>query len=124
MKIRKNYNLQMLFVITFDSKSMSKVCKQSKSCYGYFIKYEFWPNLFNALKRKKYDDFSFRNFRKNQIFFKFYGGFMRKSFNAFHHFFVQDEILKIIKTIDLDTQLSVETHVLIECMKFYNKTIR
>ncbi len=60
-----------------------------------FIKYEFWPNYLKELK--------FRNirtllvsgsFRKDQLFFKPYGGWMRKSLQTFEHFFVQNATSK------------------------------
>ena len=57
-----------------------------------FIKYEIWPNYF----RKMYEMqipivMASARFRKKQIFFKWYGSFMRKTLNLVHHFYVQDE---------------------------------
>ena len=57
-----------------------------------FVKYEFWPNYLFALKKKSIPTLLVSGvFRKNQIFFKSYGGFMREALSAFKHFFVQDE---------------------------------
>jgi 3-deoxy-D-manno-octulosonic-acid transferase len=57
-----------------------------------FVKYEIWPNYLNELYRKKIRSILISAlFRKEQSFFKFYGGFMRKSLNAFEHIFVQNE---------------------------------
>ena len=56
-----------------------------------FIKYEFWPNYLKVLKEKKIKTLIISAiFRKNQFFFKSYGGFMRKSLKGIDHFFVQD----------------------------------
>ncbi len=56
-----------------------------------FIKYEFWPNYLKVLKEKKIKTLVISAiFRKNQFFFKPYGGFMRKSLKGIDHFFVQD----------------------------------
>ena len=56
-----------------------------------FIKYEFWPNYLKVLKEKKIKTMVISAiFRKNQFFFKPYGGFMRKSLKGIDHFFVQD----------------------------------
>ena len=70
---------------------------------SYLIRFEFWPNFLNELKRKEIPTILVSGIlRKNQIFFKFYGGFMRKSLNAFHHFFVQNETSKdLLKSINL-----------------------
>ncbi len=60
-----------------------------------FVKYEFWPNLLKELKNSNVNTILISGiFRKNQLFFKWYGGWMRKSLSAFSHFFVQDEISK------------------------------
>jgi 3-deoxy-D-manno-octulosonic-acid transferase len=57
-----------------------------------FIKYEFWPNLLNELKKKEIKTILVSGIlRENQLFFKSYGSFMRSSLQAFHHFFVQDK---------------------------------
>ncbi|MEP6260135.1 MAG: glycosyltransferase N-terminal domain-containing protein [Gillisia sp.] len=57
-----------------------------------FIKYEFWPNYLQVLK-----DHTIRTllisgaFRKDQVFFKSYGSWMKRSLQTFEHFFVQNE---------------------------------
>lgn len=67
----------------------------------FFIKYEFWPNYLNELKRKNIKTYLISGlFRPNQAFFKWYGGFYRKAFKAFDHFFVQYESSKkLLETI-------------------------
>ena len=57
-----------------------------------FIKYEIWPNYLLALKEKNIPTFLVSAlFKKNQIYFKWYGAFMRKALTNFSHFFVQNE---------------------------------
>jgi len=57
-----------------------------------FVKYEFWPNLLKELNFRNIETLLISGiFRENQLFFKSYGGWMRKSLTAFSHFFVQDE---------------------------------
>lgn len=59
---------------------------------AFFIKYEFWPNYLFELQKKKIPTLLISGvFNKNQIFFKSYGGFMRKALSTINHFFVQDE---------------------------------
>lgn len=61
----------------------------------FFIKYEFWPNYLNELKMQKIKTFLISGiFRENQMFFRSYGGFYRKSLDAFDYFFVQNSSSK------------------------------
>ncbi len=61
----------------------------------FFIKYEFWPNYLNELHKQNIPTFLISGiFRKNQAFFKWYGGFYRNALNTFHHFFVQNNTSK------------------------------
>ncbi len=63
----------------------------------FFVKYEFWPNyLFELQKRNTPTLLVSGLFRKNQIFFKPYGGFMKKTLNSFDHFFVQNSESKLL----------------------------
>ncbi len=68
-----------------------------------FIKYEVWPNQLKELEKRKIPVLLISAlFSKRQIFFKSYGGFMRKSLKTFNHFFVQDEnSKKLLASIDL-----------------------
>ncbi|WP_062056286.1 3-deoxy-D-manno-octulosonic acid transferase [Aquimarina longa] len=60
-----------------------------------FVKYEFWPNYLQILYAKAIPTvFISTTFRKDQVFFKWYGGFMRKALRAIDHFFVQDTVSK------------------------------
>lgn len=58
----------------------------------FFIKYEYWLNYLNELQKLKIPTYLISGiFRKDQIFFKWYGKFYRKALNAFTHLFVQNE---------------------------------
>lgn len=57
-----------------------------------FIKYEFWYNYLNTLKKRRIPTFLFSAiFRENQLFFKPYGSFYRKMLFCFDKIFVQNE---------------------------------
>lgn len=59
---------------------------------AFFIKYEFWFNYLNELRRNGTYILSFSSiFRPGQIFFKPYGGFFRRMLSLFDHLFVQNE---------------------------------
>jgi len=106
-EIRKNYKLaDVVCYLPMDSKSnVRRFLQIVNPSLAIFIKYEFWPNYLHGLKERNIPTILISGiFRKNQIFFKFYGGFMRKSLKAFNHFFVQDEISKnLLKSIDIDS---------------------
>lgn len=58
----------------------------------FFVKYEYWPNYLNQLKKQQIETYLVSGiFRPNQVFFKWYGGFYRNALHAFTYFFVQNE---------------------------------
>lgn len=58
----------------------------------FFIKYEYWPNYLNELKKQSTPTYLISGiFRENQSFFKWYGGFYRNALLSFNHFFVQND---------------------------------
>ena len=67
----------------------------------FFIKYEFWPNYLKELRNQNIKTYLISGvFRKNQAFFKWYGGFYRKALYTFDYFFVQNESSKtLLKSI-------------------------
>lgn len=112
----KNENPKLKIIVTFFSPSGYEVRKDYKVadvvCYlpldtkknvqlfldiihpelAFFVKYEFWPNYLKELKKRNIKTLLISGiFRENQVFFKFYGSWMRKSLKAFTQFFVQDE---------------------------------
>jgi 3-deoxy-D-manno-octulosonic-acid transferase len=61
----------------------------------FFIKYEYWPNYLTELRKIGIPTYLISGiFRKNQLFFKWYGGFYRTALNTFTYFFVQNESSK------------------------------
>jgi len=61
----------------------------------FFIKYEYWPNYLNELLKLKTPTYLISGiFRKNQMFFKWYGGFYKQALETFTYFFVQNESSK------------------------------
>ena len=68
-----------------------------------FVKYEIWPNYLKVLKEKKIATLLISAvFRKEQIYFRWYGQIMRKTLNTFSHFFLQDEkSIELLESINL-----------------------
>ena len=77
-----------------------------------FIKYDIWPNFLLELKKRNHRAILISAlFRKDQSYFKFYGGFMRQALFAFEHIFVQDiNTQKLLKSINYNkTTLTGDT---------------
>lgn len=77
-----------------------------------FVKYEIWPNYMQALERRNVPTVLISAiFNPNQVYFKPYGGFMRKALGRFVHIFVQDEASqKLLASLDLhNTSVSGDT---------------
>ncbi len=71
----------------------------------FFVKYEFWYNYLNALRKHNISTFIFSTiFRPDQYFFKWYGGwFLRQIGLCFKHLFVQnEESLQLLKSHGID----------------------
>ena len=68
-----------------------------------FVKYEIWPNYLKVLKEMKIATLLISAvFRKEQIYFRWYGQIMRKALNTFSHFFLQDEkSIELLESINL-----------------------
>ena len=98
-EVKKNSTLaNTIIYLPIDTVSNAKIfIELAHPSLAIFIKYEFWPNYLFQLKEKNIPTFLVSGlFRKDQIFFKPYGGFMRKVLNSFDHFFVQDETSKVL----------------------------
>ncbi|MBZ4044464.1 3-deoxy-D-manno-octulosonic acid transferase [Flavobacterium hibisci] len=102
-EVRKNNNVADITIyLPLDTKSNAKqFLKLVHPELAFFIKYEFWLNYLNELKKLKTPTYLISGiFRDNQMFFKWYGGFYRKALETFTYFFVQNENSKIkIETI-------------------------
>ena len=60
--------------------------------YAIFVKYEFWGNILEELRRRAIPTFLVSGiFRCRQAFFKWYGGLLRPTLDCFTHLFVQDD---------------------------------
>lgn len=68
-----------------------------------FVKYEVWPNYLKVLKDKQISTLLISAaFRKDQVYFKWYGQIMRKALGTFSRFFVQDQkSVQLLESIGL-----------------------
>ena len=88
-----NYkNADYVFYLPLDTPSNAKhfieIVNPSKA---FFIKYEFWYNYLFQLKNNNIPTYLISGvFRKNQLFFKWYGSAYKKMLSYFTYFFVQN----------------------------------
>ena len=105
-EVRKNNTVADVTVyLPLDTKSNAQ--KFIESIYPemvFFIKYEYWPNYLNELKKRKIKTYLISGiFREKQTFFKWYGGFYRNALKTFDFFFVQnDSSKKLLQSIDFN----------------------
>lgn len=81
---RKNYpHAHYIFYLPWDTrKNAEKFIEIARPVLVLFVKYEFWYHYVNELHRRKIPLVCISSvFRKQQIFFKWYGGFFVKCFN-------------------------------------------
>jgi len=96
-EIRKNNTVADVTVyLPLDTKkNASAFLKLVHPEMAFFIKYEYWPNYLNELRKLETPTYLISGiFRENQMFFKWYGGFYRKALDTFTYFFVQNESSK------------------------------
>jgi len=98
-EVRKNNSIADACVyLPLDTKSNAqKFLKLVHPDLVFFIKYEYWPNYLNELKKLNIKTYLISGiFRENQAFFQWYGGFYRNALKAFDYFFVQNKSSKVL----------------------------
>jgi 3-deoxy-D-manno-octulosonic-acid transferase len=96
-EVRKNNTVADATVyLPLDTKSNAKkFIKTINPELVFFIKYEYWPNYLNELKKLQIKTYLISGiFREKQAFFKWYGRFYRNALKTFDYFFVQNESSK------------------------------
>ncbi len=96
-EVRKNYKgADIVCYLPLDKpRNVNKFLDIIQPCMAFFIKYEFWKNYLDELHKRNIPVYSISSiFRKEQIFFKWYGGTYRKVLANFDQLFVQNETSK------------------------------
>jgi 3-deoxy-D-manno-octulosonic-acid transferase len=92
-EVRKDYALaDYVCYLPLDTKAnATRFIELIQPQKAIFIKYEFWPNYLQVLRKKGIETYIISAiFRKEQIFFAWYGGWYKKLLHCFTHIFVQD----------------------------------
>ncbi len=105
-EIRKNYeNADYIFYLPHDTiRNSKKFIDIVKPEIAVFVKYEFWYNYINQLKKNDISVFYISAiFRSSQHFFKWYGGWFSMMLDKISFFFVQNsESKKLLNSIGIE----------------------
>ncbi|MBN4052145.1 3-deoxy-D-manno-octulosonic acid transferase [Sphingobacteriaceae bacterium AH-315-L07] len=98
-----------IFYLPLDTaRNAEKFISTINPAIAFFIKYEYWYNYLKVLHRKGIPTYVISaRFYEEQSFFKWYGGFFRKTLSFVSHFFVQDK-----RSSDLLKRLGFENQML------------
>jgi len=93
-EIRKNYPQADFigYLPTDTRRNAARFLDLVQPDLAVFVKYEFWIHHLQALQKRQVQTLLISAlFRKEQVFFKRYGGLFRKALGAFSHVFTQNE---------------------------------
>jgi 3-deoxy-D-manno-octulosonic-acid transferase len=113
-KKRKNCVDYAVYLPLDTPKNAALFIQKLQPTYAIFIKYEFWANVILAAKKQGVVLLSVATLlRKDQVYFKFYGGFFRQLLQSFDYFFVQNK-----STFDLLQSIEIEQVVCVGDTRF------
>lgn len=104
-EVRKDTDLaDLVFYLPLDTPhNATKIIQELNPQLLILVKYEYWFNLIQALHQEKIPIYVISAiFRKEQIFFKPWGAWMKNKLQLISHFFVQDQ-----NSIDLLEQINI-----------------
>ena len=105
-EVRKNYDgADIICYLPFDTPcNARKFLKLAPVKMAFFIKYEFWRNYIGALYKRGIPVYSVSSiFRKEQIFFRWYGKGYARCLHCITHFFVQnDTSVSLLRSIGVE----------------------
>ncbi|GAB5475419.1 MAG: glycosyltransferase N-terminal domain-containing protein [Maribacter sp.] len=122
-EIKKNTSAADVVVyLPMDTKANAKRFLETvRPALVLFVKYEIWPNYLKEIESRNIPTLLLSAiFRKEQLYFKWYGGLMRNALAAFSHIFVQNkESQELLASINMnnsavsgDTRLDRVTKIL------------
>lgn len=98
-EVRKNYaGADVVCYLPFDTPGrVEQFLDLTNPAMAIFIKYEFWGNYLHALQQRGIPVYIISAiFRREQLFFQWFGKPYRKMLDCFNHLFVQDERSKAL----------------------------
>lgn len=108
-EIRKDYKgVDYVFYLPLDTpRNARRFLDAAHPEIAIFVKYEFWLNLLGELRRRQIRTYIVSAiFRRNSVFFRFYGGMWRQALESFDVLFVQnDESKRLLSELGFDNVL-------------------
>ncbi|MFC2113270.1 3-deoxy-D-manno-octulosonic acid transferase [Bacteroidota bacterium] len=113
-EVRKNYEgADYIYYMPLDTRKNARLfLDQLKIERAFFVKYEFWYHFISGLQSRNIPIYLVSGiFRKNQVFFKWYGKWYRNILTMFDHLFLQQQSsMDLLKSIGINnTSLSGDT---------------
>ncbi len=112
-EVRKNYQqADFIFYLPLDTEANAAAFIEAvKPKIALFVKYEFWHFYISELKKRNIPIISFSTiFRKEQLFFKPYGGFYRNILKNLSRIFVQDSnSQELLSSIGIAAEVAGDT---------------
>jgi 3-deoxy-D-manno-octulosonic-acid transferase len=112
-EIRKDYELADLIVYLpiENQQNVNRFYEFVQPTSVFFVKYEFWATYILKAKSLDIPIYSISAvFRKKQLFFKVWGGYMRKILRQFDAIFVQNKASKeLLSTVNISSILAGDT---------------
>ncbi|MBR6286681.1 MAG: 3-deoxy-D-manno-octulosonic acid transferase [Bacteroidaceae bacterium] len=93
-EVRKNYEgADVVCYLPIDTPTnVRRFIRMAHPSMAFFIKYEFWQNYLKSIQKHGIPVYSVSSiFRRDQVFFRWYGGRYHKVLTRFSHLFVQNE---------------------------------
>lgn len=89
----KNSAIDYAFYLPQDThRNAERLIAAIKPSLAVFVKYEFWYHYLHQLKKQRIPAILVSGaFRREQVFFKWYGGLFRSMLQCFDYFYLQDE---------------------------------
>ena len=110
---KRTHPVDKALYLPFDTKiNALTFIRKAKPKLAIFVKYEFWPNFILECRASNVKLISISTLlRKNQIYFKGYGGFFARVLKNIDYFFVQNEETKsLLESIGIrNTEVSGDT---------------
>ena len=100
---REHHADHVMYLPLDRTKNARRFMNHFKPTLAFFVKYEFWSNFIFEAKKSGAKIYNVSGiFRDDHRFFKWYGGFFRKTLKAFDSFFVQnEESKKLLESINM-----------------------
>jgi len=102
---KRDHSADFVMYLPLDTKSNAReFFKHFQPSRAFFVKYEFWSNFIFEAQKNNVSLFNVSGiFRPNHRYFKWYGGYFRKTLRAFEWFFVQNKSsMDLLKSIGID----------------------